>query len=446
MLEKYFSRPARPKGALNYSETAGFLFAVVCCPELIMPSEWLELIFKGEADTSIEEGRQVTMAILSLYNMILEQVEGESMELPPGITVAAKPMANFETDAPLSQWSKGWITGHDWLYDVWDENLSEALDTELSSIMMILSFFSNPEVARKIHKEFTSGKESFEDMVGNMLELLPGAMYAYANMGRAIEVVRDEFGDSYEPPVKVVKVGRNEPCPCGSGVKYKKCCAAPGASPAPSRTGTGGSSKAEGVPVYELRVTLKNIKPPVWRTFAVPGSMKLNVLHDVLQTVMGWTDSHLHMFRSGRQIFELLREDGMDDFPSFGFDPPPPPMDEREVSLNEVLGKPGDKFTYLYDLGDSWEHTVKLEKIKLADPGTALPLCLKGKRSCPPEDIGGPWGYASFLEAIVNEDHPQHEELTDWLDGDFDPEYFDAKEVNQILKGFAGGARRLRLV
>jgi len=433
LLEEYFSRPGRAENALTYQEITGFLYAVACSPELIMPSEWLDLIFEPEREpSSTVEASQVTMALLSLYNLILEQVAESKIGFPPGVTVAEDPTANLDEDAPLSRWSKGWAAGHNWLSDLWEENIPEFLDNELGSIMMILSFFSNRKVARDFHREIAKGKESLEEMTGSMLLLLPKAMDAYADLGMAIADALDEFGDLPEPPARAAKVGRNEPCPCGSGVKFKKCCGAP------DRTEVS-SQAAQDDRAYELRVTLKNISPPVWRTFAVPAGIRLDFLHHVLQTVMGWTDSHLHQFKSGRQVFELPHDD---DFPFFGDDPPPPPRDERKARLNEILRNPGDRFTYLYDFGDDWEHVVKLEKIKPLDPETPLPACLKGKRSCPPEDVGGPWGYARFLEIIVDEDHPEHEETLEWAGDDFDPELFDLGEVNRKLFELIGLVKR----
>lgn len=436
LLEEYFSSPDRARETFTYSEITGFLFAIACSPELIMPSEWLELIFESERElSSTEEASRITTALLSLYNMILDQVAESKVGFPPGITVAEDPLATFDDDAPLSGWSRGWVAGHEWLYDLWDENIPEELDNELGSIMMILSFFSNEAVARKFHREIAKGKESFEEMAGSMLVLLPKAMDAYADLGMAIASALDELEDVPEPPARTAKVGRNEPCPCGSGVKYKKCCGAPVVDEPSLEADKDGSTDR----VYELRVTLKNISPPVWRTFAVPAAIKLDALHHVLQAVMGWTDSHLHQFRQGRQVFELPHGE---NFPYFAYDPLPPPKDEKKVRLSEVLKEPGDRLEYEYDFGDGWQHVIKLEKVKPLDSYTDLPLCLKGKRSCPPEDVGGPWGYGGFLDVVADEDHLEHEETLEWAGDDFDPERFDVEEANARLAALAGQVKK----
>jgi hypothetical protein len=95
----------------------------------------------------------------------------------------------------------------------------------------------------------------------------------------------------------------------------------------------------------------------------------------------------------------------------------------------------GQKFTYEYDFGDDWRHEVKVEKVLPPDAEQQLPMCIKGKRACPPEDIGGVWGYYEFLEAIKDPDHPDHEMYTEWRGDDFDPEAFDLDMVNSRLKG-----------
>lgn len=176
--------------------------------------------------------------------------------------------------------------------------------------------------------------------------------------------------------------------------------------------------------IVQLKVTLKRSKPPIWRRVQVRAGTTLGMLHDIIQIAMGWTDSHLHQFtvdgqRVGRSI------------PEFDFD-----MDREEddVHLNDVIQGEKDKFEYIYDFGDRWVHVILVERVMQAEPGTSYPRCVKGRRNCPPEDIGGTWGYDGFLKAIQDEDDPRHEEYKSWIGGDFDPEAFDAAEVNQVLK------------
>jgi hypothetical protein len=183
--------------------------------------------------------------------------------------------------------------------------------------------------------------------------------------------------------------------------------------------------------IYQIRVDLKGIRPPIWRRLLVPADVTLNYLHTFLQIAMGWTDSHLHTFQhDGVEICDSEVAQDV-DYPSDML-----VLDEAEVTLDSLLRKAGDKLTYEYDFGDSWIHVVKLEKILPADPTEIYPVCIAGRRACPPEDVGGVWGYKAFLEALADEAHPEHVEYVTWIDGDFDPEEFDLEEINDELRDF----------
>jgi hypothetical protein len=177
--------------------------------------------------------------------------------------------------------------------------------------------------------------------------------------------------------------------------------------------------------VYQFKVTLRGIKPPIWRRFQVYSDITFCELHQIIQEVMGWYDSHLHAFDVGGLLVtdaETLVEVWEDG------------VDEERVRLKKHLTWEGQKIRYEYDFGDSWEHDVVLEKILAAEPNVHYPLCLKGKRACPPEDCGGIWGYADLLEALADPAHPEHEMYLEWLGEDLDPEAFDLAEINEILQ------------
>lgn len=178
--------------------------------------------------------------------------------------------------------------------------------------------------------------------------------------------------------------------------------------------------------VYQIKVTLKGSKPPIWRRIQVTSDTGLYELHHILQVVMGWEDYHLHQFIIGGRYFGQPH-------PDYGFDLEM--VDETTVKLNQVVSGVKTKFTYEYDFGDGWEHTILIEKILPLEAGEHYPACLTGRRACPPEDCGGIWGYAYLLEAIQNPDHPEHEHLLEWVGGGFDPEAFDLDEINRALKG-----------
>ena len=181
--------------------------------------------------------------------------------------------------------------------------------------------------------------------------------------------------------------------------------------------------------VYQLKITLRDIRPPIWRRVQVRASEALAHLHDVAQISMGWTNSHLHSFTVEGVDYGFPMPDlGFDDL---GF------KDESKVKLGKLI--PGEKFKffYQYDFGDSWEHEILVEKVLKADAEVDYPLCTKAKRACPPEDCGGVWGYESFLEAIQDAQHPEHTEMLEWVGGTFDSEETDLDGINQELKRIA---------
>jgi hypothetical protein len=175
--------------------------------------------------------------------------------------------------------------------------------------------------------------------------------------------------------------------------------------------------------IYQLKITLNHIRPPVWRRLLTLASVSLTDLHDFIQGIMPWDDSHLFLFQKGRKIFSEHDP----------FNPGSTDIDSSEVSLAEVLTAPKQELSYVYDFGDSWEHTIVLERILPYDPESIYPLCVGGERACPPEDCGGPPGYADMLAALKNPNHPEHELYLDWIGDDFDPEAFDIGEANDAL-------------
>ena len=177
--------------------------------------------------------------------------------------------------------------------------------------------------------------------------------------------------------------------------------------------------------IYQFKVTLEGVKPPIWRRLWIASSDSLADLHLALQIVMGWTNTHLHEFAKGRDRYSVPDEDSPEDI-----------KDADEFRLDKVLKKEQEKLHYMYDFGDGWEHEIVLEKILPFEPDATLPVCLKGSRACPPEDVGGVPGYEMFLEAVSDPSHPQHEDMLEWIGGDFDPEHFDLAETNDLLREY----------
>jgi hypothetical protein len=178
-------------------------------------------------------------------------------------------------------------------------------------------------------------------------------------------------------------------------------------------------------PVYQLHISLRDLKPAIWRRVLVPGSVTFERLHRIIQFVMGWEDCHMHEFTVGKTRYGVPDK----QFPDMA-----PVASEKRATLAAALASSVKSFSYLYDFGDGWEHALKVEKILVADPAQRYPVCLAGANACPPDDIGGPPGYANFVQAISDSAHPDHEEMLEWCGESFDPYAFDPEAVNANLK------------
>jgi hypothetical protein len=188
--------------------------------------------------------------------------------------------------------------------------------------------------------------------------------------------------------------------------------------PAPPAAGT----------IFQLKITLEGIRPPVWRRVQVE-DCSLADLHDIIQVSMGWENSHLHAFEiGGEQYGDRQQWEGPGGWGE------PEVKDSRKLKLGRLVAQGIKKFRYVYDMGDSWTHTLLVEKTVPAEPASAYPRCTDGKRACPPEDCGGPWGYGSLLETLGDPKHPEHDEMLEWVGGKFDPEAFAMDAVNERLK------------
>jgi hypothetical protein len=174
---------------------------------------------------------------------------------------------------------------------------------------------------------------------------------------------------------------------------------------------------------YLLKIKLLGVRPPVWRRFVVPKDIMLSQLHDVIQIVMGWTDSHLHQF-----LIDGKRYTKSPEWPIDGYE-------EKTYRLGSLVKGNGSTFQYRYDFGDEWRHDLIVEDDDYLLPEAAeVFTCLNGKRACPPEDVGGVYGYLELCEALQDPDHEERDHWVEWIGDDFDSEYFNLEEVNAQLK------------
>ena len=226
-LQAFLAHPSRPAGTLRYHELQGFLFTVASAPELILPSEWQPIIF-GDQEVeyaSLEEAQEILGQITAVYNAINAAVIDAPTLLPADCQLRDDVLANFEDDAPIAQWSRGFLRGHQWLEKLW-EDLPDEVVEELDATLMILAFFSSRQMAEDYLAEDGPAGQPFEAAAATIHEALPRAVAQYAHIGRSIATVLEGREADMQEPAQSTKVGRNEPCPCGSGKKYKRCCGA----------------------------------------------------------------------------------------------------------------------------------------------------------------------------------------------------------------------------
>jgi len=199
------------------------------------------------------------------------------------------------------------------------------------------------------------------------------------------------------------------------------------------------TKRAVPLDVIRLRVTLIDSEPRIWRDIEIGSDATFWDLHVAIQDAMGWKDCHLHVFRVPRPGGRAVDEIGIpqDDFS----DNPPEIVPGWDVPLLIYMNRKGDAAEYLYDFGDHWAHSVVVEGRDAVEPGRSYPGCTAGERACPPEDCGGPEGYASLLRILTDPGHEQHREMRDWLaevQGPFAPEVFSPAGVK-----FTNAGRRL---
>ncbi len=185
--------------------------------------------------------------------------------------------------------------------------------------------------------------------------------------------------------------------------------------------------------IYQFKISLNNSKPPIWRRILVPSNYTFWDFHCAIQDAMGWLDYHLHSFelinpKTNRKVEIGSPEEasgGLGGFDMFS----KPVLSEDTEKISKYFNEDNPNARYEYDFGDSWIHTIKLEKILPVEKGLKYPRCIAGKMACPPEDCGGLWGYYNYLEVLKNPKHEDYAEMRDWMGGSFDPVYFNPGDI-----------------
>jgi hypothetical protein len=175
--------------------------------------------------------------------------------------------------------------------------------------------------------------------------------------------------------------------------------------------------------VFQLRIQLEEVHPTIWRRMLVPGGVRLAKLHDFFQAAMGWTNSHLHSFTIGDRLYGSH----FDEYPE-------EELDEHEHTVLQALRGGVRRFGYQYDFGDDWQHEVTVEATTWSQLALKYAVCLDGQNACPPEDVGGPYGYQQFLEALSDPLHEEHDSYLVWMGYKFDASEFSLATANAALQ------------
>ena len=224
-LAEFLIADERPDGTMNYPELYGYLFVIACSPIKHEVDDWYSLIFNDHDPnySSESEALKIQESILMIYSVLFEHVHEGSVELPAWCKPKDPPMVNFDPDSTLSYWAKGVIEGHDWLSEVWKAYLTPKLDGEISACLMVLSFFSDKNLAQAYCDEYAHVfSHSIEDMAETVVDTLEHAMLGYARVGKAIFDQLDML--SANSQTKHTVSDFEAACPCGSGRPFKACC------------------------------------------------------------------------------------------------------------------------------------------------------------------------------------------------------------------------------
>ncbi|ERJ11231.1 plasmid pRiA4b ORF-3 family protein [Haloplasma contractile] len=184
--------------------------------------------------------------------------------------------------------------------------------------------------------------------------------------------------------------------------------------------------------ILQIKISLKHIEPLIYRTIHVQDDTNFHDLHLMIQAAFGWTYSHVYIFKIRGLNIETRNPYTM-DFIS----PENSTLEAKETKINQFLLKPGNNFSYVYDLGDYFEHEILIEEVVKEDKRVKYPKLVDGARRCAPEDMGGPHFYSDFVKMLTDGDVDEDfEHILEWLGDEFDPEYFDLKESNKDLRNY----------
>ncbi|MBU1566158.1 MAG: UPF0149 family protein [Proteobacteria bacterium] len=443
-LEKLLRLAPEPDEAFNYDELCGFLFGLAMTPEHIPPDEWVPIIFGGDLPRvkDKKELANMTDCLTRVYNQLVTSFYDNNLLFP------------FDLDTlrdDMLEAVYGWVSGFEEALalreEMWDPEeypkLADRKKEELIHSIMTIQGLVDPTEMLDMFENLPDDvfRDAFPGVVGEfpdrevqiqvfLLATLPLTIETLQDHARSVDKKRRKKagGKTIPIPIRPVKTDQDDGCSCPGG---GSCSGSPATPPKKKakiiKVDFPQHGKKRNVPasqVFQLKVSLLETKPPIWRRIQVPGDTTLERLHKVIQLCMGWTDSHLHQFLVGLTCYSLPDMD--DQFLTNK------PKNEAKFTLQELQDEIAPNFLYIYDYGDDWQHRISVEKVLSPDEGKPYPVLLTGKRACPPEDIGGIPGLFHLLEVIDNPEDPDFEEYLDWLDEEYDPARFGKEEIALI--------------
>ena len=438
---------SEPEDLPTLKSFEGFMFGLAMTPDVILPSEWLPFILgeEGPEFESEKQAQEMLNCVMRIYNRLVSDFQNGRLTLP----LQLDEMISVDLSG-VHDWVDGltealWLRDEIWDFDGYDHLTDEEKDLLYTCLTSIEAFGSEDlketlveagleELFQELTDDRLQNKLSQSDKIDILLiSFLPKAVSALIEHAYTLDQqIRKSMSSSQGPRlVQGKKTGRNQPCPCGSGKKYKKCCERKDDPAVKSNLievdfSRNRKKQRQSGELFQLKITLKGARPPIWRRIQIPGRMTLATLHHVIQECFGWEDYHLHEFVIDKARY--VPADEPDDFhTSFS-----KPENEEAFTLQEVIYQEGQKFEYVYDFGDNWQHMISVEKILPPDKSRHHPVLLTGKRACPPEDCGGIPGFLDMLETLQEPDSPEKEELHEWLGEEFDPARFGKKEIEEI--------------
>lgn len=453
-LKNLLAMAEDPDNTFSYDELLGFIFGLAMTPAPLVPSEWMPTIFGGDLPTftTLEQMQKMTGSLMEVYNTFVAAFHNNKLHLPFNI----EKLKDNQFEA-LYEWISGFEEAIALREEVWDPEefpeLSDRKKEELYHSLMTIQGLVDPVEVMDYFEELPD--EMFQEAFAGMdtelgdrelqiqvflMASLPLAIDTFQKHARTVDKIRQRriTGADSPTPIRPIKVKQNDPsCSCDGGTCCGGSTPVKKASSVTSKKGANvikvdfpqhGKKQTSPAPVYQLKVALQGAKPPIWRRIQVPGNFTLEQLHGVIQLCMGWSDSHLHQFIIDRTCYCLPDEDDLWQTSR--------PKNEAKYTLHSLARKIQPQFQYIYDFGDDWMHQIIVEKVLDPKEGPALPVLITGRRACPPEDIGGIYGYMHLIEVLGNPEHEEYEAMADLLDVDFfDPSEFGKEDIAAINAG-----------